>query len=253
MLGRVDRVPGIAGDVPALRRLVLQRIEILGLAAQQVEHLDALEQAARVALAHEPREIGAEERGEDRVGLGVGQRLHHRAGVDLAERRRLLGDELDVGLRLLQQLLEGRASPTGRTRSWDRRSPSASSSASPRRESASPSACRSRGAGGRCSGCRCPRRSCRSAARRRGTASSSAWRSRRPRGRRWRGRCRSGRRPSRASAAPRRRAPRRPGCRCRRGTRSRSCGRARRPRRSPPRPPAPSPSCRARGRPAKTL
>ena len=39
-------VPGIAGDVPADRRLVLQRIEIFRLAGQQVEHLDALEQAA---------------------------------------------------------------------------------------------------------------------------------------------------------------------------------------------------------------
>ena len=41
-----------------------------------------------------------------RVRLGVVDRLRHRAGVDLAERRRLLGDEFDVGLRLLQERLE---------------------------------------------------------------------------------------------------------------------------------------------------
>ena len=34
-----------------------------------------------------------------RVGLGVVDRLRHRAGIDLAERRRLLGDEFDVRLR----------------------------------------------------------------------------------------------------------------------------------------------------------
>ena len=108
MLGRLDLAPRIAGDVPAVGRLLLQRIEIFGLAGQQVEHLDALEDAALAALAHELGEVGAEQRGEDRVGLGVGQRLRHRAGIDLAERRRLLGDELDVGLLLLEELLERR-------------------------------------------------------------------------------------------------------------------------------------------------
>ena len=60
-------------------------------------------------------------------GLASSMRLHDRAGVDLAERRRLLGDELDVGLRLLQHRLEGSPRPTGRTRSSDRPAPSASS------------------------------------------------------------------------------------------------------------------------------
>ena len=72
MLGRLDVVPGIARDVPADRRLVLERIEIFRLAGQQVEHFHSLEQPALLALAHELREIGAEQRGEDRVGLGVG-------------------------------------------------------------------------------------------------------------------------------------------------------------------------------------
>ncbi len=108
MLGRLDVVPGIARDVPADRRLVLQRIEIFRFASEQVEHLDALEQPALLALAHELGEIGAEQRGEDRLGLGVGQRLGHRAGIDLAQGRRLLSHELDVGLLLLQELLEGR-------------------------------------------------------------------------------------------------------------------------------------------------
>jgi hypothetical protein len=39
-------------------------------------------------------------------GSGFGERLHHRAGFDLAEGRGLLGDELDAGLRLGEQLLE---------------------------------------------------------------------------------------------------------------------------------------------------
>ena len=107
MLGRLDAVPRVAGDDPAVGRLVLQRVEVLGLAGQHAHHLAVLEQAARVALAHELRQVGAEQHVEDRVGLGVGQRLHHAAGIDLAQRRRLLGDELDVGLRRLQQLLEG--------------------------------------------------------------------------------------------------------------------------------------------------
>jgi len=44
---------------------------------------------------HEAREVGAEQRREDRVGLGVDQCLHDRAGLDLAERHCLL-DELDA-------------------------------------------------------------------------------------------------------------------------------------------------------------
>src|SRR5499427_3839755 len=107
VLRRVDRVPGIARDPPAFGRLVLQGIEVLRLAAEEIQHLAALEQAARLALAHEAREVAGEERGEDRVGLRVGERLHHRSRVELAERRGLLGDELDVGLGALQQVLEG--------------------------------------------------------------------------------------------------------------------------------------------------
>src|SRR5436190_14384291 len=107
MLRRLDTVPGIAGGVPADRRLVLQWIEIFRLAGQQVEYLDTLEGAALAALAHELREVGTEQRGENCVWLGIGQRLGHRAGVDLTERRRLLSDELDVGLLVLQELLEG--------------------------------------------------------------------------------------------------------------------------------------------------
>ena len=88
-------VPRIAGDPPADRRLVLERIEIFGLAAQQIEHRAILEEAAQLSFAHEAREIGAEQRREDRVRLGVDQSLHDRAGLDLAERHRLL-DEFDA-------------------------------------------------------------------------------------------------------------------------------------------------------------
>ena len=83
-----------------------ERIEIFRLARQQAHHGAILEDAARIALAHELGEVAAEQHVEDRVRLGVVDRLRHRAGVDLAERRRLLGDELDVGLRLLHQRLE---------------------------------------------------------------------------------------------------------------------------------------------------
>jgi branched-chain amino acid transport system substrate-binding protein len=46
-----------------------------------------LEQAARLAFAHELGEVGSEQGRENRVGLGVGQRLRHRAGFDFAQRR----------------------------------------------------------------------------------------------------------------------------------------------------------------------
>ena len=106
MLRGLDLLPRVAGHVPAFGRLVLERIEVLGLAREQVEHDRVLEQAPRIALAHELGEVGAEQRGEDRVGLGVCERLRDRAGVDLAQRRRLLGDELHARLRLGEQLLE---------------------------------------------------------------------------------------------------------------------------------------------------
>src|SRR5437870_4252268 len=57
---RVDLVPRIAGHDPALRRFVLQRIEILGLAGKQADDRFPFEEAARGALAHEAREIGPE-------------------------------------------------------------------------------------------------------------------------------------------------------------------------------------------------
>jgi len=42
---------------------------------------------------------------EDRVRLRVGQRLHDHCRIELAERRRLFGDELDIGLRGLSRFL----------------------------------------------------------------------------------------------------------------------------------------------------
>src|SRR5687768_850850 len=106
VLRRIDFAPGIAGDPPPLRRFVLERIEVLGLPGEQVEHHGVPEQAARVALAHELLQVGGEQRAEDGVRLGLGQRLDHRTSLDLAERRCLLGDELDARLRLGEQLLE---------------------------------------------------------------------------------------------------------------------------------------------------
>ena len=107
MLGRLDPVPGVAGDDPAVGRFVLQRVEVLGLAGQHADHLAALEQAAGIALAHKLGQVGTEQHVEDRVGLGVCQGLHHAAGIQLAQRRCLLGDEFDIRLRGFQQLLEG--------------------------------------------------------------------------------------------------------------------------------------------------
>ena len=106
MRGRLDVVPGIAGHDPAGRRFVLERIEIFGLAGQEAHHRFALEQAARVAFAHELHEVRAEFDIEDRLRIGRGQRLHHRAGIDLAERRPLFADPLDIRPLLRQQRLE---------------------------------------------------------------------------------------------------------------------------------------------------
>src|SRR2546422_972026 len=57
---RVDRIPGITGDIPADRRFVLQRVEIFGLAAQQIENRTVLEQPAQLAFADrsEERRVG---------------------------------------------------------------------------------------------------------------------------------------------------------------------------------------------------
>ena len=68
-----------------------------GLAGEEGDHRTPLEQASRIALAHEFYQIGAEGDVEDRLGVGGGNRLHHGAGVDLALRRPLLVDPLDVG------------------------------------------------------------------------------------------------------------------------------------------------------------
>src|SRR5690349_1815167 len=57
VLRSIDLVPRVAGDDPALRRLVLQRIEILRLAREQAHHRLAFEKPARLTLAHEAREI----------------------------------------------------------------------------------------------------------------------------------------------------------------------------------------------------
>ena len=49
---------------------------------------------------------GAEQHVEYRVRLSVVDRLRDRTGIDLAEWRRLLGDKLDVWLRLLHERFE---------------------------------------------------------------------------------------------------------------------------------------------------
>src|SRR5581483_6713596 len=52
---RIDLVPRIAGDDPALGRVLPQRIEVFGLTGKQADDRLALEQAARRSLAHEAR------------------------------------------------------------------------------------------------------------------------------------------------------------------------------------------------------
>ena len=106
MFRRFDRVPGIAGDDPALRRLFLERIEIFRLAGEERNHGAILEQAAGIAFAHELDEVGAEGDVEDRFRIGLRERLHHRTCIDLAERRPLLVDPLDIGPLLRHQFLE---------------------------------------------------------------------------------------------------------------------------------------------------
>src|SRR3954468_10257724 len=97
MVRRLDVVPGVTRDDPALRRLVLQRIEIFRLAGEEADDLAVLEQAAGVALANQLHEIGAEGDVEDRLGIGGSRRLYHRTRIDLALRRPLFVDPLDVG------------------------------------------------------------------------------------------------------------------------------------------------------------
>ena len=106
VLGHVDLVPGIAGDDPAFGRVALQRIEIFRFTRQEGDDGAILEQAAGRALAHQLHQIGAKGHVEDGLRLCGLDGLRHRAGIDLALRRPLLGDEFDVRALLLQQLLE---------------------------------------------------------------------------------------------------------------------------------------------------
>ncbi len=107
LVGRgVDGVPGVAGDDPAGRRVGAQRFQVLGFAGQERHDGHVFKQAARVAFAHEAGQIGGEQHIEDGVGLGVGQCLHDRAGIHLAQRHGLFGDEFDVGLERLHHGLE---------------------------------------------------------------------------------------------------------------------------------------------------
>ena len=108
VLGRLDLVPGIAGHQPALGRVGLERVEIFGLAGQQADdEALAVEEAAVGALADELGEVGAEGDVVDRLGLGPGEGLDLGAGVDLEQRRPLLGDPGDVGAEPAHDLLEG--------------------------------------------------------------------------------------------------------------------------------------------------
>src|SRR5207244_12973120 len=78
VFARFDRIPRIARDPPADGGFLLQRIEVLGFAAQQVEYGPTLEQSAHLAFTYEPRKVGAAQRREDRVRLRVDARLYDR-------------------------------------------------------------------------------------------------------------------------------------------------------------------------------
>ena len=100
-------VRGIAGDDPADRCLVLQWIEIFRLAGQEAHDEAILEHAARAALAHELGEIGAEQDVEDRVGLGIVDLRATAPASTLPSGGACSVNEFDVGLRLLEHVLEG--------------------------------------------------------------------------------------------------------------------------------------------------
>ena len=106
VFGSVDAVPGIARHQPAFRRFVLERVDVFGFARQKAHHLAPLEQAADVAFTHEARKISAEQHVENRVRPRVREGLHHGAGLDTAQGRRLLTDEFHIRLRFLELLLE---------------------------------------------------------------------------------------------------------------------------------------------------
>ena len=102
-----DVVPGVAGDQPTIGGFVFERVQVLGFAGQHADHFAALEQAAGIALAHKLGQVSAKQDVVDGIGLGIGQGLHHAARVEFAQRRRLLGHELDIGLCGFEQGLEG--------------------------------------------------------------------------------------------------------------------------------------------------
>src|SRR5437868_8514907 len=108
MLRHLDVVPGIASDDPPLRRFLLQRIEIFRFAGEEGNDRTILEQPAGVAFAHEFYQVGAEGDVEDGFRIGLCDSLYHRTGIDLALRRPLLVDPLDIRALLRHQLLEYR-------------------------------------------------------------------------------------------------------------------------------------------------
>ena len=99
-------VPGVAGDQPAIGGFVFERVQVLGLAGQQADHFAALEQATGIAFAHKFGQVGTKQDVEDGIGFGIGQGLNHATGIELAQRRGLLGHKLHIGLRGFEQGLE---------------------------------------------------------------------------------------------------------------------------------------------------
>src|SRR3954454_3171712 len=106
MLRYLDAVPGVAGDDPTFGGFVLQWIEIFRLASQEADDRAVLEQAASIALTHQLYEIGAERNVEDGFRICSSDSLHQGTGIDLALRRPLLLNPLDVGSLFRHQFLE---------------------------------------------------------------------------------------------------------------------------------------------------
>ncbi len=102
----MDALPGIAGNDPAFRRLVLQRVEIFGLPGEGAHHCFALERAACIGFAHQADKIGAEFRIKDCVGLRGQERVDGRPRINLAESRPLLSHEYHVRAQAQEVLLE---------------------------------------------------------------------------------------------------------------------------------------------------
>jgi len=57
VIGRIDRIPRIAGHDPTLGRLVFEGVEIFGLAGQKADHGAVFEGAARGAFTHQLGEV----------------------------------------------------------------------------------------------------------------------------------------------------------------------------------------------------